>query len=116
VRLCVCLSSLLSRFYSAATTLPGVAILVQTRLAVVLRYLAGGLVEDLRMIYCMHQSEVYRTIWKGVDAINNALPVDLEWVQDPSKLEVLEREFRARSRVKTWAGQVGTRSLWPTAL
>jgi hypothetical protein len=31
----------------------------------------------------MHMSEVYRTIWKGVDAINDALPVDLEWVQDP---------------------------------
>jgi hypothetical protein len=118
VRLCVCLSSPLSRFYYASTTLPDVPISVQTRLAIVLRFLAGGLVEDLRMIYCMHMSEVYRTTWKGVDAINDALPVDLEWVQDPSKLEVLEREFRARSRVKTWTGQVRRTKpgrLWPTA-
>ena len=63
--------------------------------------------EDLRFIYRVSKAEVYRTIWRTVDAINAALPVEFP-LNDPVKLDMLERHFRSKSRVETWTGQVGS--------
>ena len=71
-----------------------------------LRYLAGGATEDLRVIYGVSLGEVYSSIWRCVDAVNRALVIDFP-INDPAKLAVLEAEFRARSRSKSWTGQVG---------
>ena len=63
--------------------------------------------EDLRFIYRVSKTEVYRTIWRVVDAVNAALPVEFP-INDPAKLEMLERNFRSKSRVETWTGQIGS--------
>ena len=71
-----------------------------------LRYLVGGATEDLRVIYGVSLGEVYSSIWRCVDSVNRALVIDFP-INDPAKLAVLEAEFRARSRSKSWTGQVG---------
>lgn len=76
------------------------------RLAIVLRFLAGGMTTDLMMIYKVSMAEVYRTIWRGVDAINESITVQFP-LDDLDKLRVLESEFRAKSRSKSWVGEVG---------
>ena len=88
--------------------LEGAPIDSRVRLAIFLRYAAGGMTLDLEEIYHVSRGECYRSIWRVVDAINGpgGLEVDYPW-EDPAKLAVLEAEFRARSRTDTWVGQVG---------
>ena len=79
----------------------------EVKLAVTLRFLAGGMVEDLRMIYHMSKAYVYECVWCCVDAINNCAALDLDFpIDDVSKLQQLEVEFRARSKGAIWEGQV----------
>ena len=77
------------------------------KLAVCLRFLAGGQVLDLKLIYnLLAKSTVYAYVWEVVDAINMELVIEFP-IEDRSKLDILEKEFRARSRNQVWAGQVG---------
>ena len=87
------------------------------KLAVCLRFLAGGQVLDLKLIYnLLAKSTVYAYVWEVVDAINKELVIEFP-IDDRSKLDILEKEFRARSRNQVWAGQVGAISLaMPCAL
>ena len=80
----------------------GAPIESKVRLAIFLRYAAGGLTQDLEDIYHVSRGECYRTVWRVVDAINGpgGLEVDYPW-EDSKKLAVLEAEFRARSRTDT---------------
>ena len=43
----------------------------EVRLAMTLRYLAGGQIIDLRLIYHVSKSECYKSIWRCIDAIND---------------------------------------------
>ena len=43
------------------------------RLAIALRYFAGGDPLDLKLIYCISKHTVYRCIWQVVDSINARL-------------------------------------------
>ena len=78
----------------------------EVKLAMCLRYLAGGDTQDLWLIYCVDRSYVYKCIWLVVDGINALLVVDFP-LHDVSKLRKLEAEFRAASRGGIWQGQVG---------
>ena len=82
--------------------LEGAPIDSRVRLAIFLRYAAGGMTLDLEEIYHVSRGECYRSTWRVVDAINGpgGLEVDYPW-EDPAKLAVLEAEFRARSRTDT---------------
>lgn len=77
------------------------------RLAIVLRFLAGGQTVDLATIYHVTRKEVYNTIWRGVDAINKVLEMPEDLWDDPDKLGVIEAQFRSKSRSTSWVGQVG---------
>ena len=77
------------------------------RLAIVLRFLAGGETVDLATIYHVTRKEVYNTIWRGVDAINKELEMPEDLWDDPVKLGVMEAQFRSKSRAPSWVGQVG---------
>jgi hypothetical protein len=78
----------------------------EVKLALTLRFLAGGAVEDIRLIYHVDRSYVYTCIWKVIDAINNTLRVEFP-IDNVEELKVLEREFRSRSKDGVWEGQVG---------
>ena len=75
------------------------------KLAIALRYLAGGSHLDLRLIYHVSSCYVYKCVWAVVDAINRHVKIEFP-IDDVEKLKVLEAEFRAASRGGIWAGQV----------
>ena len=83
---------------------PG-AVIPEVRLAVALRYFAGGDPLDLELIYHICHKEVYKSIWIVVDSINSRLKMEFP-IDDIAKLQKLEAEFRAISRQGIWTGQV----------
>lgn len=85
----------------------GHPVTAEQKLAVTLRFLAGGMVLDLKLIYKLSKSGVYDSIWRTIDAINTCphLPVDFP-IDDVEKLKRLEAEFRSQSRGGIWEGQV----------
>ena len=85
----------------------GELIVPEVRLAVALRFLAGGSPLDLKLIYKIEKMEVYRCVWRVVDAVNRRLDNITFPLDDVEKLKVLEAEFRAASRGGIWEGQVG---------
>ena len=79
----------------------------EVRLACTLRYLAGGQVCDLRLIYKpLSKSECYKCVWAGVDAINKHITVCFP-IDDLDKLCTIEAGFRAASKDEVWRGCVG---------
>ena len=76
------------------------------KLAIGLRYLAGGDPLDLFLIYHVSLGYVYKCIWTVVDAVNQRLQIKFP-IDDPEKLATLEAEFRAASPGGIWEGQVG---------
>ena len=78
----------------------------ETKLAIGLRFLAGGDPLDLKLIYDVSKDYIYKTVWQVVDAVNAAISVEFP-IDDVDKLRVLEAEFRAASRKGVWCGQVG---------
>ena len=83
----------------------GVVTLPCTKLAVCLRYLAGGQVLDLKLIYHLSASECYNCVWLGVDAINSVIRIEFPF-GDVAKLKVLEAEFAGQRADRCWRGQV----------
>ena len=90
----------------ARATKWGQLIAVETKLAIGLRFLAGGHPLDLKLIYDVDRSYVYTCVWMVVDAVNERIKVEFP-LKDPQKLARLEAEFRAHSRQGVWSGQVG---------
>ena len=84
----------------------------EVRLAVTLRYLAGGMVDDLALIYHISKNEVYSSLWSTIDAINTHPDFDIKFpLDDADALREIEREFaeahRRRYKSASWRGQVG---------
>jgi hypothetical protein len=84
----------------------------RVRLAVTLRFLAGGQVLDMSLIYNISKVECYHSMWRTIDAIN-ALPELAVYfpIDDKSKLQEIEIEFakahERRYKSMSWRGQVG---------
>ena len=78
----------------------------EEKLAMALRYMAGGSFLDIKLIYHVENSYIYDSVWSVVDAVNKHLKVEFP-IDDVQKLQVLEAEFRAASRGGIWEGQVG---------
>ena len=77
----------------------------EAKLAIALRFLAGGSPLDLQLIYCVSKSYVvYDCVWLAVD---EKLKIVFPAFDDVAKLRVLEAEWSAKSRCP-WRGQVGT--------
>ena len=79
---------------------------VRVKLAIALRFCAGGTPLDLRLIYRVSHDYVYKCVWLVVDAINKHMPAGFP-IDDVEKLTVLESDFRAKSMGGFWEGQVG---------
>ena len=77
----------------------------EVKLAIALRFFAGGSPLDLKLLYHVSKTYVYQCIWLVVDACNKRLEVVFP-IDDVGKLRQLEAEFRAQSRGGIWAGQV----------
>jgi hypothetical protein len=85
----------------------GKPIQVATRLAVALRFFAGGDPHDLKLIYGISKSQVMLCVWRTVDALNLCLNNINFPIDDVDALQQLETDFRAATRGDFWKGQVG---------
>lgn len=77
----------------------------ESKVAIALRFLAGGSPLDLKLIYDVSISYVYYCVWLVVDAINKRLTVEFP-LDDVNKLRKLEGEWRAQALCPGWKGQV----------
>lgn len=84
----------------------GYAIETATKLAVALRFLAGGQMLDLSVIYKLSIAMCYHCVWLVVDAVNTTLPMEFP-IDDVQKLQALSDGFQAKSANHVWSGQVG---------
>ena len=84
----------------------GQLVMPEVKLAMALRFLAGGSPLDLKLIYHVSTSFVYDSIWLVVDAVNKKLKMEFP-LNDTDKLATLEAEWRARARCPGWVGQIG---------
>jgi hypothetical protein len=75
----------------------GAPVMAEVRLACALRFLAGGQILDLRLIFDLSKSECYSSVYRAVDAINKTIKIEFP-IGDTAKLESLEAEFRSMSR------------------
>lgn len=78
----------------------------ELRLAMTLRYLAGGNNNDIWVRFGVSESEMYRSIWKTVDAINKAIPIKTDFSNNET-LESIERGFAAKSSRQLMRGCIG---------
>ena len=67
----------------------------EVKLAIALRFFAGGSPLDLKLLYHVSKGYVYQCVWRVVDACNKRLEVDFP-IDDVGKLRQLEAEFRAQ--------------------
>ena len=91
----------------ACNSRSGKPIQLQTRLAIALRYFAGGDVLDLILIYGVSRASVFSCIWCAVNAINSRLDNIHFPIDDIDRLREIEADFAAASRGGFWRGQVG---------
>ena len=66
-----------------------------TKLAMSLRFLAGGAVLDIKLIYHVSKSMVFHCLWLVVDAINLTYPIEFP-IDDVERLKVYVRPVRPR--------------------
>jgi hypothetical protein len=71
----------------------------EVRLAVTLRWLAGGSFHDIHRLHKISKEEMFNSIWKVVDAVNNHEPWKFSFpFGDAEALAHLEAGFRAKVR------------------
>ena len=84
----------------------GSEVCAQLRLAMGLRYLAGGQVWDIQSNFLISVSEFYRSLWKSIDAINSIWTVHFD-IDDSENIRTLELGFFRKSRKGCISGAIG---------
>jgi hypothetical protein len=84
------------------------------RLAIALRYLAGGDPIDICAVYRVHSSVVYQSIWMVVEAINKTKELQIQFPTKHEDQRVLANEFTHRSSIglNNCAGCVDGMLIW----
>lgn len=84
------------------------------RLAIALRYLAGGDPIDICAVYKVHSSVVYQSIWMVVEAINKTKELQIQFPTKHEDQQVLAEEFTHRSSIgfNNCAGCVDGMLIW----
>jgi hypothetical protein len=73
--------------------------MAEIRLACALRFLAGGQILDLRLLFDLSKSECYSSVYRVVDAIYKVIKIEFP-IGNKAALECLEAEFRSMSRLR----------------
>lgn len=68
------------------------------RLSIALRYFAGGRPEDIAVVHGVSHSEVFRSIWRVVDAILACEELSFEFPSDHNKQRQLAGGFQRKSQ------------------
>ena len=69
----------------------------ETKLAVALRYFAGGSVHDIKISHGILQSAVYESVWAVVNAVNGCDSLKMEYPSCHDEQRRIAKEFENRS-------------------
>ena len=85
-----------------------------SRLAVALRYFAGGSAYDLSVMFGMSVKEIYRSVWLVVDAVNNASELKIEFPADHNAQRLLSSGFceRSSAQIACCVGAIDGLLIW----
>ena len=78
---------------------PNGTISKEARLCIAIRAFAGGDKFDIAEIYCVNESEVNRSMWFVVDAINNARELDISYPTCHIQQSIIVRGFKEKSTI-----------------
>jgi hypothetical protein len=81
---------------------PNGIISLETRLAMALRWCAGGCKYDIATTHGVHPDEVYKSLWMLVDAVHATGVLDIKFPTSHIEQEQLAIEFKAKSGCGFW--------------
>jgi DDE superfamily endonuclease len=93
---------------------PNGIIISTVRLSIALRYFAGGRPEDIAIVHGVSHSEVFRSVWKVVDAVLECDDLAINFPSDHAKQRELAEGFASKSQAgfKTCCGAIDGMLLW----
>jgi hypothetical protein len=97
-----------------APPVPNGTISTSVRLAVAIRYFAGGLPHDLSNLYGISHSSILESIWVVVEAINNHKEFHIVYPESHDEQQKIAQGFRdmSSSGFNICAGAVGGILIW----
>ncbi|CAB9521960.1 unknown protein [Seminavis robusta] len=69
-----------------------------SRVSAALRYFAGGAAYDIAVVHGMGHTDVYRSVWKVVDAVNKCPKLDFSYPSDHNEQQKIADDFKELSR------------------
>lgn len=69
-----------------------------TRLSCALRYFAGGRAEDICLVHGISHCQVFRSVWRVVDAVNRATKLRIQYPNDHEEQKSIAAEFKECSQ------------------
>jgi hypothetical protein len=83
-------------------------------LSAALRDFAGGRPDDIALVHGISHSEVYNSVWRAVDAINDCNKLSISYPEDEDLQQAIAKEFEARSRasVSICSGAINGMLIW----
>ena len=69
------------------------------RLAMAIRYFAGGDPLDIACVYKVNRSVVYESVWSIVEVINHTTALDIKYPTQHAEQRAIANEFKAKSAV-----------------
>jgi hypothetical protein len=77
-------------------------ITMETRVAMALRWCAGGCKYDIAATHGVHPDEVYTSLWSVVDAIHAVPAFNIEFPEDHNQQQQLADQFKEKSGCGFW--------------
>ena len=71
-----------------------------TRVAAAIRYMSGGDPKDIQLVFGISNSEVYKSVWLVVDAINETTEFDIVYPSSHEEQREIARGFQSVSEAK----------------
>ncbi len=68
-----------------------------TRLLMALRFFAGGCKYDIAVVFGVHHNEVYKSVWRVVDAVHEAPALKISFPATHAEQEVVAAKFKEHS-------------------
>ena len=85
-----------------------------TRLSTALRYFAGGRAEDICIVHGISHCQVFRSVWRVVDAVNQAVELKIEYPATHEEQGKVAADFKLTSQAgfDNCAGAIDCMLIW----
>lgn len=85
-----------------------------TRLSCALRYFAGGSARDIALVHGVSHTEVFNSVWRVVDAVNNCSELDFRFLESHEEQKKIATGFFGKSKAgfKGCCGAIDGMLVW----